>query len=284
LATDGIPGRELSAALGLARESRHPLARALAAALSDRGISPARAEHVAEAPGLGLAGYAEGRELRLGSREWCAVAGDDELGVAHGPEVILRIADGPARPFRFRDAPRADAAATIAALRTRGLRVVLLSGDRPGSVRDVAQAVGITEFRCGQKPEDKAAFIRALQDAGHRVLMVGDGLNDAPALGLAHASMAPSTAADISGTAADLVFLGGRLGAVVTALDTAVRARRLVSQNFALAALYNLIAVPVAAAGLASPLVAAVAMSASSLAVTANAMRLCMAPPGETGP
>jgi Cu2+-exporting ATPase len=273
-ATDEMAAGALAAALGLARESRHPLARALAAGLAGRGALPAPVTHVREEPGLGLEGMAGGRAVRLGSRAWCGEADDRTQTDEAGPEIWLRIAGGPARRFTFRDRLRADAGETVAALAARGLAVMLVSGDREATVRRIAAEAGITDFRWGQTPQDKAQIVTALHGAGHRVLMVGDGLNDAPALALAHASMAPSSAADIAGTAADLVFLGGRLGAVTAALDVARRARRLVRQNFALAGGYNLLAVPIAVVGLASPLVAAVAMSASSIAVTANALRL----------
>ncbi|MGI9465107.1 MAG: heavy metal translocating P-type ATPase, partial [Aestuariivirgaceae bacterium] len=273
-----MSSEDLAIAAGLARESSHPLARALSATLQDRGLVPAGIDHITEHPGHGIEAMFKAQLVRLGNRSWCG-APDAEAHTPHqGPELCLRIAGKPTRVFCLEDDLRADAADTVTALKARGLRVMLLSGDRAGAVEQAAKQTGIDEFYAGWKPLDKAAFVQSLQAAGHKVLMIGDGINDAPALGSAHASIAPSTAADIAGTTAGFVFLGSRLQVVVDALETAVAARRLVRQNFAFAALYNLIAVPIAIAGLASPLIAALAMSGSSLVVTVNALRLRLHP------
>jgi cation transport ATPase len=191
-----------------------------------------------------------------------------------GPELWLRVGDRAPVRFRFADPLRPDAADVVDALKVRGLAVELLSGDRPETVARVAADAGIATWRGGCAPGDKLARLAALRDQGRRVLMVGDGLNDAPALAAAHVSASPASAIDISQTAADLVFQGDRLAPVVHALETAHRADRLVRQNLALALLYNAVTVPLALAGLVTPLIAAVAMSTSSLVVTTNAMRL----------
>ena len=136
----------------------------------------------------------------------------------------------------------------------------------------VAAALGIA-IAAGQTPADKIARLEALAAAGHRVAFVGDGLNDAPSLAAAHVSLSPISAVDLAQAEADAVFLGERLTPVVEAIDIAVRARRLMTQNLWFAALYNLFAVPLAIFGLVTPLIAAIAMSGSSLAVTANALR-----------
>jgi Cu2+-exporting ATPase len=270
---DAMTVRELELAAGLSRESRHPLSMALSAHIAQRGIEPADFSDVVENPGFGMSGTAHEGRVLLGSREWCTA--DCEAVSDHaGPELYLQIAGKTAKRFRFEDSLREDARETIEALRHAGLKVVLLSGDSDKAVIQVATRCGISDYRGGWKPQDKAAYVQSMQAGGHKVLMIGDGINDAPALGLAHASMAPSSAADISGKAANLVFLGNDLMVVREALETARQARRLVYQNFGLAALYNLIAVPVAVAGLATPLVAAIAMSSSSLIVTTNALRL----------
>jgi Cu2+-exporting ATPase len=223
-------------------------------------------------PGAGLVAMVEGEEVRLGSRAWTGVAA--EAGNGTGPELWLARPGLPPQRFAFTDQTRPDAAATIARLHALGLHIELLSGDREAEVARVAGAIGITKFRAGCTPADKVARLAELGRAGRRVLMVGDGLNDAPALSAAHVSMSPSAAVDISQNAADFVFQGAHLGPVVEALAVARKADRLVRQNFALSLTYNLVAVPVAVLGLATPLLAALAMAASSLTVILNAQRL----------
>jgi Cu2+-exporting ATPase len=169
---------------------------------------------------------------------------------------------------------RADAAAVARALLASGLDVRILSGDRASAVEPVAAALGVTNWQGGLKPADKIAAIEQLKASGRRVLMVGDGLNDAPALAAAHVSMSPISAAHIAQTHADAVFLGERLAPVLQAVMTARRSRRLMQQNLWLAVIYNAIAVPVAIAGLVTPLIAAAAMSGSSILVTLNALRV----------
>jgi Cu2+-exporting ATPase len=151
--------------------------------------------------------------------------------------------------------------------------VRLLSGDRPAQVSRVAGELGITDWQGGMSPDEKAQAIRDWAAAGHKALMVGDGLNDAHALSLAHVSIAPATALDAARAAADGVLLGGDLGVIPGALRTARIARGRMLQNFGLAATYNAVSVPVALAGLASPLLAALAMSTSSILVVLNAVR-----------
>ena len=150
----------------------------------------------------------------------------------------------------------------------------LCSGDRREAVEAAAKAVHIEEWHAGMKPHEKIERLEALKAQGRRVLMVGDGLNDAPALAAAHASVSPSTAADISQTASDAVFQGAKLMPVVELLATARKTRKMAFQNFAVAFGYNLVFVPLAMAGFVTPLVAAIAMSTSSILVTLNAIRL----------
>ncbi len=258
---------DLDAAAALAAASRHPLARALAQAAPHVAAAPG----VEEVPGLGLRRTMQEGEIRLGSRAWCGVG---EESADPGPELWLtRPGCAPVR-FAFRDRLRADAAEVVAALRREGIVVELLSGDRAATVREIAAAVGIAEWRAECRPADKTAYLEGLAARGRRVCMVGDGLNDAPALAAAHVSMSPASAADIAQTAADIVFQGGRLAPVCEARHVAERTQRLVRQNFALALLYNAVTVPLAMAGLVTPLIAAVAMSSSSLVVIANALRL----------
>ncbi|MEL6235735.1 MAG: HAD-IC family P-type ATPase, partial [Pseudomonadota bacterium] len=175
--------------------------------------------------------------------------------------------------FRLSDALKPDAAASVAALRARGLPVALLSGDAPAVVAACAAQAGIEDWQAGLTPADKARALAALAATGRRVCMVGDGINDALALAAAHVSVAPASGTDIARAAADLVIPADRLAPLLTACTEAGRARRRALENFGIAALYNLIAIPVAVAGLVSPLVAALAMSGSSILVTLNALR-----------
>jgi Cu2+-exporting ATPase len=191
--------------------------------------------------------------------------------------VWLRIDEGTPVRFHFADAIRPDAVATVAALKRLHFDVRLLSGDSAMAVERVARETGIETWVAGCLPQDKVAALRALSAEGRRVLMVGDGLNDAPSLAAAHVSMSPASGADITQAAAGLVFTSERLSPVVTAVRAACAAQRKIKQNFGLAIAYNLIAVPVAVLGFATPLIAAAAMSASSILVVANALTLSLA-------
>lgn len=262
------PAALVAQAAPLARASRHPLARALADAA---GPGPVAAD-ATETAGYGVEALIDGRRARLGRAAWVGVtepAGDStELWFGFVGETKVR--------FRFADRVRPEAAETIAALKARGFTVEILSGDVAGAVRAAAEAAGVDRWRAGLTPVEKAAALDAYASGGVKTLMVGDGLNDAAALAKAHASMAPGSAAEASQNAADLVYEKG-LAAVPEALDVARDARRRALENFGFSALYNVVATPLAVFGLATPFVAAVAMSASSLVVTANALRLNLA-------
>jgi Cu2+-exporting ATPase len=250
-------------AAALASASTHPLSRALVEALGTPAKVPAT---VREVPGKGVEAQIEGATWRLGSAEWCGVMQSQDLGSS---EVWLSR-DGKAQAlFRFDDVLRHDAAESVRQLRALHLPVRLLSGDRPLVVAAVGAAVGIENARGALLPEQKVAAVSA-----GRVMMVGDGVNDAPALRAAHVSMAPSSATDIGRSAADFVFTGSELSAVPFVVAIARAAARLVNQNLAIAIGYNAVAVPLAVVGHVTPLIAAVAMSGSSLIVVANALRL----------
>jgi Cu2+-exporting ATPase len=270
---DGVDPEDLRLAAGLAGASKHPLARALARAA---GAVPV-AEGVRETPGSGLSLDTPEGELRLGSRRFTGAssgASPVDQGESPGPELWLaRPGRDPVR-FAFTDALRPDAVAVVRALKAQGKRVHLLSGDRRPAVAAVAAVLGIEDWHAERQPADKAAFLESLAAEGRTVMMVGDGLNDAPALATASVSMSPSTAVDVSQTAADVVFQGTLLRPITEVLDVSRRADKLVRQNFALALLYNVFTVPLAMAGMVTPLIAALAMSSSSLVVIANALRL----------
>ncbi|MCW5748818.1 MAG: HAD-IC family P-type ATPase, partial [Alphaproteobacteria bacterium] len=257
------PAEALALAAAIAANSRHPLARALAAAAP----SETPADEVTEHPGLGLSW----RDVRLGSRRFCGLPDDGDDDAA---ELWLARPGLPPVRFAFSDSLRPGARQTVAKLRHRGLKVVLLSGDRASAVAGVAAETGIDDWSAGLTPEAKLQRIGALSAAGRRVLMVGDGINDAPSLAAAHASMSPGDATDVASAAADALFRGPSLDGVAVALDAAQGAIGRMRANLAIALVYNLIAVPVAMLGLLTPPVAAAAMSASSLLVVLNAVRL----------
>jgi len=269
-APDDAETRALAA--GMAQSSRHPLARGLAATAPD---APALGD-VAEVPGKGLERRTAEGLWRLGRRDWAAPGAEAAEG--EGPELwFARPGAAPVR-FAFADRLRPDAADIVAGLAARGFTLELLSGDREAPVAAAARRLGIATWRAGVSPGDKAARLEALRAEGKRVLMVGDGLNDAPALGLAHVSLSPANAVDISQTTADAVFQGRDLTPLAELLATARRAGRLVRQNLALCFIYNALTVPLAVMGFVTPLVAAISMSASSLLVVGNALRLSGGP------
>ncbi len=254
--------QERAVALGLAQASRHPLSRGLAAALLREGVTPAAVEDVREVSGTGLAG-----RWQRG-----AVALERPDGAADALAVTLRIGDR-LRIITFADPLRADAAQAIAALQAEGIGASILSGDRAAPVAVVAATLGL-RAEAEASPAAKLAALEALKAAGRRPLMVGDGLNDGPALAAAHASIAPGTASDASQQAADAVFTGDGLMPVALAVRVAKATMRIVRQNFGFSIAYNALAVPLALTGQVTPLVAAIAMSVSSLVVIANSLRL----------
>jgi Cu2+-exporting ATPase len=250
----------------LARASNHPMSRAVARAAGDGPVALEVVEHA----GLGVEGLIDGRRARLGRAAFVGVLNARPVET----ELWFGFEDEPKVRLRFSDRPRPDAARAVAALQARGLTVEILSGDQAGVVEAVAQTVGITRWRAGLLPADKAGAVDQLTAAGRKVLMVGDGLNDAAALARAHAAIAPGSAIEASQNAADLVLTEDALMAVVEAIDVARSARSRALENFGFATLYNLVAAPAAMFGLVNPFVAALAMSGSSLVVTLNALRL----------
>ncbi|MDP2358327.1 MAG: heavy metal translocating P-type ATPase [Beijerinckiaceae bacterium] len=263
-----IPADMLDAAARLGLSSRHPLATILVRAVN----AAAPIENAREVAGSGVIASIDGMEIRLGGAAFCSAA-TDALDIAPDSSLIFVRWGERTAAIEIRQALRVDARAVVDALRARGVTVSILSGDRPEAVAPVAAALAITDWRGGVKPDEKIAAIVEFTRNGRRVLMVGDGLNDAPALAGAHASISPIDAADIARAKADAMFLGERLQPIVTALDLSRKARALMRQNLWLAVIYNTIAVPLAVAGFVTPLIAAAAMSGSSILVTVNALR-----------
>ena len=260
--------RDLTLALALASASAHPLSVALRQALTARGILPAAVADIREVPGYGPEGTWQGRPVRLGRAQWVGAQ------ATAATAAWLSVADEPPEEITFTDRLRPGAEQAVAALQASGRTVILMSGDSTGAVEDLAQRLGIAQWLAEALPGDKAARIAALQDQGRRVLMVGDGLNDTAALAAAHVSISPASALDAARVASDIVLLGVDLSPLDDAIRTATQATRRIRENFRLATFYNLIAVPLAIAGLCSPLIAALAMSSSSIIVSLNALRL----------
>ncbi|MGB8576972.1 MAG: heavy metal translocating P-type ATPase [Pseudolabrys sp.] len=255
----------LQKAARLALSSRHPLA----VALSREAATRAPFDGAMEVPGQGVHAVIDGVEARLGSAEFCDVvtanvSSASAICFRHGKSFdVIAIAQK----------LRSDAVEVVNSLRRYGFDLRILSGDRPEAVAPIARALGIEHWQGGLKPVEKIARIEEWKAHGRRVLMVGDGLNDAPSLAAAHVSLSPISAADVTQAQADAVFLGERLKPVLDAVVIARRARSLMTENLWLAAIYNAVAVPIAIAGAVTPLIAALAMSGSSLLVTLNALR-----------
>ncbi|MGV8833703.1 MAG: heavy metal translocating P-type ATPase [Devosia sp.] len=268
----------LAIAVRLAAHSAHPLSRTIAQSAPAPIGAPLT---VTELPGQGVEADIEGSIWRLGSAAFCGAHDDGADSTSH---VWLARAGQPVTMFAFGDDPRSDAAATIAAMRALQVPVHILSGDRQSAVEALSNAVGAASCAFGLAPEQKQAAIAALRQAHGPVLMVGDGINDAPALRAADVSIAPANAADIGRAAADFVLTNDRLAGIPFVLSIAQRADRLVKQNLGLAVAYNALVLPLAIAGQVTPLVAAIAMSSSSVIVVLNAMRLRLGagPSGQT--
>jgi P-type Cu2+ transporter len=264
-----IAPHDLALAGSLALSSRHPLAKAIAdAAHAGEPLNGT------EFPGQGVTALHHGRRVKLGSVAFCKAEAEAAPVVAAFPDASLIVLKTPERAVTFavRQGLRSDAREVVARL-ARGREVEIMSGDREAAVAHVARELGVARFAFGLKPKDKIDRLKALSTAGMRPLMVGDGLNDAPALAAAHVSISPISAAHIAQAQADALFLGERLAPVADALSLAAKARKLMVENLWLSLVYNLLAVPLAVTGHVTPLIAALAMSGSSLMVTLNALR-----------
>ncbi len=275
--TDGAPEplglSELSAdeaqvALALAEGTAHPLAKALANGLRQSGVVPAQLAELQEIAGFGVEAMWNGTPVRLGRAGWL------EAKPVTTTATYLRIGTAAPKAIRFADQLREGAKELVEGLKAQGLRVVLLSGDVAPAVDAFAERLGIGDLVAEAKPDEKAAEVRRLTGGGARVLMVGDGMNDTAALAAAHVSISPASALEAARAASDMVLTGRNLLPVLDAMATAGKARSRIKENFTIASVYNLLALPLAVTGLCSPLIAALAMSASSLTVSLNALRL----------
>jgi Cu2+-exporting ATPase len=260
--------RQIAAALETA--SAHPLAEAFAMS----GTLPEVGEHQVEV-GQGVSGIIDGRLWRLGNAQFVGGgAVDTDAGSAAASNVFLGVEGNVVAWFNVQDELRPDVAETIASLRNDGLRTTLVSGDNERAVAELARTLGFSDFHFGCTPEKKLEIITAAQRDGERVVMVGDGINDAPVLAGADTSIAPAKGALLAQTSADVIMLGDSLKPLTTAVAMSRKTMRIVRQNLAWAIVYNALALPLAAAGLVPPWLAAIGMSASSLIVVLNALRL----------
>ena len=262
----------LAWAMALARESSHPLARALAA-VPCQEVAPTRAQDVRVIIAAGIEGTVDGRTLRLGRAHFALPAGlvDEKLA---DDALVLADDRGALARFHSHEQPRADAGSTLGQLRYEGVRPCIASGDTADRVSALATRFDIDDWHARQLPADKLTLLRSLQAGGHTVLAVGDGSNDAPLLAAADVSAALASGTDLAQAQADLLLLDGRLDGLLQARTIAVRLHEVVAQSRRWALLYNLIAVPFAAFGLVPPWLAAIGMSLSSLLVVLNAMRV----------
>jgi Cu2+-exporting ATPase len=272
----GLSGEHcLRLAASLEQASEHPIAHAF------RAYPSTRASSVENHLGGGLSGCIEGMTTFIGHREFVKSQTDapmPDTEPSGGVEVWLATADCWLARFTLDDEPRPDAAQTIRMLKQQGIRTLLLSGDRSAHVRRVAARTGVDEAIGEASPEHKLVVLRRLIDEGRRVMMVGDGLNDLPSMAGASVSVAMGSAADLTQLNADAVLLSGQLRELPQALAISSSMRRIIRQNMIWALAYNVLALPLAAAGLVPPWLAAIGMSLSSLVVVLNALRLSRGP------
>jgi P-type Cu2+ transporter len=254
--------RAIAIGAAIAEQSSHPVSRAIATLAAGSAIE---VDDAREYPGFGVQAKVDGQVYRLGRADWS--------GKEHSGRTVLTRYGSQLAAFAVEESLRAGVDEAIRELKA-DFNVTILSGDSRSAVDMIAGRLGIGDAAAGLLPQQKLDLLAELAAAGRKVLMVGDGLNDAPALAACHASMAPASAVDVGRNTADFVFLHGNLTAVPLALRVCRRSAGLVRQNFALAAGYNIVALPIAAAGHVTPLVAALAMSSSSILVVANALRL----------
>ena len=293
--TDVVPrglGRDeaLRLAAALEQNSEHPLARAIvaeSAAAQGQDLSATvnlkKVQNFKALPGHGIEGEIEGRLLRLGSPAWLGVEADPVVcGLQQAGKTVVALADGDRvlALLAIADALRPSSRAAVARLRQRGIRVVMLTGDNAATAAAIAAEAGIAEFLAGILPGDKAAAIAELKAGGALVAMVGDGINDAPALAAADVSFAIGAGSDAAIEAADLTLIRSDLLGVADAIDLSAATLGKIRQNLFFAFIYNVLGIPLAAAGLLNPVVAGAAMAMSSVSVVSNSLLLKRWRPG----
>ena len=285
-AVDGNDAGLLGASAAIQANSEHPLARAVMDAAKRERVGVPMAIEVRAVAGRGMAAVVRQRQLRLGSSRYMQELGVDLTALEARAQALRAsgrtvswLADVGDKPqliglLAFADAPKASAAHAVQKLHRLGIRTVMLTGDNQGSADSVGQQLGIVEIRAEVLPEDKAEIVTALKNGGHRVAMVGDGINDAPALAAADVGIAMSTGTDVAMHAAGITLMRGDPALVADAIDISRRTYAKIRQNLFWAFVYNVIGIPLAAFGLLSPVVAAAAMAFSSVSVVTNALML----------
>ncbi|MEM9330888.1 MAG: heavy metal translocating P-type ATPase [Pseudomonadota bacterium] len=270
----GAKVADLSVIKALASKSSHPVAKAVKKSLN--ALESAEVEDVVEHPGLGIEGTYNNRQVRFGRPEWVHEISRAQEDSNDDPTWSIAFAQKGSHSVMFatKDALREGAKEAVGSLDQKGLMLEVLSGDQDQRVFEVSNTLGIDHWFANQRPSDKVNHISNHDKAGNKVLMVGDGINDSPALSASHVSMVPATASDVGRHCADFVFTRPSLMAVPFAITVSMLSARIVRQNFGIAITYNCIAVPLAMAGYVTPLVAAIAMSVSSIAVVANSFRI----------
>ena len=299
---DALPGAEgkdenalLTLTASLEARSEHPLAHAILAAAKERNLPAALVDDVVVSPGLGIAGQVNAEHVAVGNRAFMEERGlsvpqdvlDRLTALAEAGQTPLLLALGAGAEARLAavlalaDALRPESASVVSRLRRMGVRVVMLTGDNERTARAVAAKAGVDEVAAGLLPAQKADYVRRLQGEGNIVGMVGDGVNDAPALAAAHVGMAVGTGVDVSAEAGDMVLMRDGMEAVLTALALSRATMRNIRQNLFWAFGYNILGLPVAAGLLhafggpmLSPMIAGTAMALSSVSVVSNALRL----------
>ena len=280
------PPELLAVAAAIQSGSEHPLARAVIEAAQEKGLAFDRASNVQAIAGRGVAAQAHGRDLRLGSTRWMRELGVDTGSLqSHAVQLesqgrtvswVADMGDGPKLLglLAFGDTVKATSAGAIASLRHQGIDPVLLTGDNAGSAASVAKELGITDFRAEILPGEKARVVSEMKQSGGLVAMVGDGINDAPALAAADVGIAMSTGTDVARNAAGITLMRGDPALVADAIDISRRTYSKIRQNLFWAFVYNVIGIPLAAFGLLSPVIAGAAMAFSSVSVVTNALTL----------